>query len=49
MDCRGRTSTCWNNGPFTAHLDHYTSGKRQVVEGPIKANQLLELTVKAER
>jgi hypothetical protein len=22
--CRDRTRTCWNNGPFTAHLDHHT-------------------------
>ena len=22
--CRGGTSTRWNNGPFTAHLDQYT-------------------------
>ena len=21
--CRGRTSTCWNNEPFTAHVVHY--------------------------
>jgi len=20
--CRGRTSTCWNNEPFTAHVVH---------------------------